>query len=124
MSLRLAAAIEENEGSVFVAENLGRCTKFNIYELDKNGEILNTVSLFNPLEGDNKCAGQLPGYINQYNVHTIITGYIEQKVITKFMMYNIKVIIAPGLLIDEALNLFIKGKLKKVEVKLIEINKA
>lgn len=111
MNQRLAVAIEENGTEERVAEHFGRCTKFYVCELDENKKVVKTESFFNPLAGEHSGACQLPGYVNQYNVQTIIAGGMGQKAVSHFLEFGIDVITAPGLLYQEALNRFTQGKL-------------
>ncbi|MFO7445591.1 MAG: NifB/NifX family molybdenum-iron cluster-binding protein [Ignavibacteriaceae bacterium] len=111
MNHRLAIAIEETGTQERVAEHFGRCTKFNVCELDEKKTVIKTESFFNPIAGDHGGACQLPGYVNQFNVNTIIAGGMGQKAVSNFLNFGIDVITAPGLLFEEALDGFIKGKL-------------
>jgi predicted Fe-Mo cluster-binding NifX family protein len=115
MNQRLAVAIEEIGSEERVAEHFGRCTKFNVCELDENKKVINKETYFNPLAGEHSGACQLPGYVKQYNVETIIAGGMGQKAVSNFLAFGINVITAPGLLYEEALNLFIQGKLSGYE---------
>ena len=111
MNQRLAVAIEESGTEERVAEHFGRCTKFYVCELDENKKVVKTESFFNPLAGEHSGACQLPGYVNQYNVQTIIAGGMGQKAVSHFLEFGIDVITAPGLLYEDALNRFSLGKL-------------
>ncbi len=116
MNQRLAVAIEENGIQEIVAEHFGRCSKFNVCEVDEQKKIVKRETYFNPLVGEHGGACQLPGYVKQYNVSTIIAGGMGQKAVSNFLDYGINVITAPGLAYEEALNLFIQGKLSGFEV--------
>jgi predicted Fe-Mo cluster-binding NifX family protein len=111
MNQRLAVAIEENGTKEIVAEHFGRCSKFNVCELDEEKKIVKKETYFNPLSGEHGGACQLPGYVKQYNVGTIIAGGMGQKAVSNFLEYGINVITAPGLAYEDAVNLFIQGKL-------------
>ena len=111
MNYRIAVAIEENGAEERVAEHFGRCSKFNVCELDEQKNILNTETFFNPLAGEHNGACQLPGYVKQFNVSTIIAGGMGQKAVSNFLAFGIDVITAPGLLYKEALNCYINGEL-------------
>jgi predicted Fe-Mo cluster-binding NifX family protein len=115
MNHRLAVAIEELGTEERVAEHFGRCSKFYVSELDEKNNILKTETFFNPLAGEHSGACQLPGYVKQFNVNTIIAGGMGQKAVSNFISFGIDVITAPGLLYEEALNGFIKGDLKGYE---------
>jgi predicted Fe-Mo cluster-binding NifX family protein len=116
MNSRLAIAIEEKEnGEQLVAEHFGRCSKFNVYEYNENKELIKTEIYFNPLAGEHNGACQLPGYIKQFNVKTIIAGGMGQKAVNNFIAYGINIITAPGLLLDDALDLFFRGDLSGYE---------
>ncbi len=111
MNQRLAVAIEVNGTEERVAEHFGRCTKFNVCELDEQKNLLKTETFFNPLAGEHGGSCQLPGYVKQFDVSTIIAGGMGQKAISNFLSFGIDVITAPGLLYRDALNRFIQGKL-------------
>lgn len=116
MNYRLAVAIEENGPEEIVAEHFGRCTKFNVCELDSGNNIIKTEAFFNPLTGDHGGACQLPGYINQFNVNAIIAGGMGQKAVSNFLSFGIDVITAPGLIYEDAVRRYVKGELKGYEV--------
>lgn len=115
MNHRLAIAIEEIGNVERVAEHFGRCTKFNVCELDEQKNLLKTETFFNPLAGEHGGACQLPAYVKQFNVNTIIAGGMGQQAVSHFLEYGINVITAPKLLYEEALKLFIQGKLSGYE---------
>ena len=111
MNDRFVIAIEGNEVIEKVAEHFGRCTKFKVCELDEDKILIKTEIYFNPLVGEHNGACQLPGYVKQFNVNTIIAGGMGQKAINNFLNYGINVITAPGLEFKKALRLFVEGKL-------------
>lgn len=111
MNQRLALAIEEDATEERVAEHFGRCTKFYVCELDDGKKLIKKETYFNPLTGEHGGACQLPGYVKQFNVQTIIAGGMGQKAVSHFLEFGINVITAPGLLYENALNLFIQGRL-------------
>ena len=111
MNQRIAVAIEENGSQEKVAEHFGRCSKFNVCELDEQKQVMKNETYFNPLAGEHGGACQIPGYVKQFNVNTIIAGGMGQKAVSNFLSFGIDVITAPGLLYEEAINLFIQGKL-------------
>jgi len=111
MNQRLAVAIEETGAEEKVAEHFGRCSKFYVCELDEQKKVLNKETFFNPLAGEHNGACQLPAYVKQFNVNTIIAGGMGQKAVSNFLQFGISVITAPGLIYEDALNLFIEGKL-------------
>ena len=115
MNYRLAVAIEENGAEERVAEHFGRCSKFNVCELDEQKKLLKTEVFFNPLLGEHTGACQLPAYVKQFNVQTIIAGGMGQKAVSNFLSFGIDVITAPGLLFEEALDHFVRGKLMGYE---------
>ncbi len=116
MNHRLAVAIEENGNSEIVAEHFGRCSKFNVCEFDDRMNLVRKETYFNPLAGEHGGACQLPGYVSQFKVNTIIAGGMGQKAVSNFLSFGINVITAPGILYEEAINLFIQGKLSGYEV--------
>jgi predicted Fe-Mo cluster-binding NifX family protein len=111
MNQRLAVAIEENGTQELVAEHFGRCSKFNVCEIDENKKVLKTETFSNPLVGQHSGACQLPGYVKQFNVNTIIAGGMGQKAVSNFLSFGIDVITAPGLQYEEAVKRFIQGEL-------------
>jgi len=116
MNERIAISIEENSnGSEIVAEHFGRCTKFKVCELDDEKTLVKTETYFNPLVGEHNGACQLPGYVKQFNVNTIIAGGMGQKAVNNFLNFGINVITAPGLVFKEAFNLYLQGKLSGYE---------
>ncbi|HKI76979.1 MAG TPA: NifB/NifX family molybdenum-iron cluster-binding protein [Ignavibacteriaceae bacterium] len=115
MNQRFAVAIEETGGKEIVAEHFGRCSKFNVCELDEGKKIIKNETYFNPLAGEHGGSCQLPGYVKQFNVSTIIAGGMGQKAITNFLENGISVITAPGLLFEDAINQFLQGKLSGYE---------
>jgi predicted Fe-Mo cluster-binding NifX family protein len=115
MNRRLAVAIEESGSEERVAQHFGHCSKFNICELDEQNRVTKQESHFNPLNGEHGGACQLPAYVKQFNVGTIIAGGMGRKAVLGFQQSGIEVITAPGLLFDEALKLFVEGKLSGYE---------
>jgi predicted Fe-Mo cluster-binding NifX family protein len=111
MNERVAMAIEENELIERVAEHFSKCTKFKVFELDDEKTLIKTETYFNPLVGEHNGACQLPGYVKQFNVNTIIAGGMGKKAVDSFQSFGINVITAPGLDYKAALNLFIEGKI-------------
>ncbi len=111
MNQRIAIAIEEKTAEEIVTEHFGRCSKFYVCELDDQNKLLKKETYFNPLSGENGNVDQLPAYVKQFNVNTIIAGKMGQKVVTNFLSNGIDVITAAGLNYKEAINLFIQGKL-------------
>lgn len=115
MNKRIVIAIEEISAQERVAEHFARCTKFNVCELDEQKKIISKETYFNPLAGEHSGACQLAGYVEQFNVSLIITGGMGQKAVSKFLQLGIEVITAPGLQYEEAIDLYIQGKLKGYE---------
>lgn len=115
MNDRVVIAIEESGIAELVAEHFGKCTKFKICELDDEKSLVKTETYFNPLVGEHNGACQLPAYVKQFNVNTIIAGGMGQKAVNSFLSFGINVITAPGLEYKTALNLFIKGKIAGYE---------
>ena len=116
MNQRLAVAIEENGTKEIVAEHFGRCSKFNVCEIDEQKKVIKDETYFNPLAGEHGGACQIPSYVKQFNINTIIAGGMGQKAVSNFLQFGINVITAPGLLYEDALNLFIQGKLSGYQV--------
>jgi predicted Fe-Mo cluster-binding NifX family protein len=115
MNQRLAVAIEEIGAEERVAEHFGRCSKFNVCEIDDQNRVSKRETYFNPLSGEHNGACQIPAYVKQFNVNTIIAGGMGQKAVSKFLSFGIDVITAPGLFYEKALNMFIEGKLSGYE---------
>lgn len=116
MNDRVAFAIEESSnGKETVAEHFGRCSKFKVCELDNDKKLIKTEIYFNPLVGEHNGACQLPGYVKQFNVNTIIAGGMGQKDVNNFLNYGISVVTAPGLLFQAAFDFYLQGKLSGYE---------
>jgi predicted Fe-Mo cluster-binding NifX family protein len=115
MNHRLAIAIEENLNEERVAEHFGRCSKILVFELNEKKEVIKKENYFNPLNGHHGGICQLPGYISQYNINTIIAGGMGAKAVANFHSFGIEVITAPGMNSKEALNSFKEGKLSGYE---------
>lgn len=115
MNHRLAIAVEEINNKEIVADHFGRCTKFNVYEVDEDKRIVKKESFFNPLAGEEHGSCQLPRYINQFNINTIIAGGMGQKAISNFLSFGIKVITASGLEDLVAVSKFLEGELSGYE---------
>lgn len=116
MNYRLAVAIEEDGTVERVAEHFGSCSKFIVCEYDEQKNIIATETYFNPLAGQHGGVCQLPGYVKQFNVNTIIAGGMGQKAVSNFQSHKIDVITAPGLLLGDAVNKFMNGSLTGYEV--------
>lgn len=115
MNKRLAIAVEEIDSEERVAEHFGRSEKFIVLEIDEQKLIIKKEDFFNPLSGDHGGACQLPGYIKQFNINTIIAGGMGNKAIANFQKYGIEIITAPGLLAEYAAELYINGNLSGYE---------
>lgn len=116
MNRRLAIAVEEFSGNIYkVAENFGKCSKFIICEINSRKQVVIKETYFNPLNGHHNEQYQLPGYIKQFEVNTIIAGGMGREAVLNFHKYGIDVFIAPGLQYEEALNLFLQDKLSGCE---------
>lgn len=115
MNQRLAVAIEKIGAEERVAEHFGRCSKYYVCEFDEYKKLIKKETYFNPLAGEHNGACQLPGYVKQYNVQTIIAGGMGQKAVFNFLEFGIDVITAPGLLYEDAVDRFIRGKLMGYE---------
>ena len=115
MNRRLAVAIEESGSEERVAQHFGHCSKFNICELDSENRVVKQESYFNPLNGEHGGACQLPAYVKQFKVDTIIAGGMGRKAVMGFQESGIDVVTAPGLLFNEAVKLFAEGKLSGYE---------
>jgi predicted Fe-Mo cluster-binding NifX family protein len=117
MNQRVAIAVQEsNDGKQIVAEHFGGCTKFNVCEIDEQKKIVKSETYFNPIAGEHGGVCQLPGFVHQFNVHTIIAGGMGQKAVTNFQHFGIDVITAPGLVYEEALSLFMQEKLRGYDI--------
>lgn len=117
MNKRLAIAVEEGiEGKHIVAEHFGGCTSFRVCELDEHNTIVQTESYVNPLAGEHGGVCQLPGYVQQFNISTIIAGGMGKKAVDNFLRFGIEVITAPGLTYEEAIDRYTHGSLHGYEV--------
>jgi predicted Fe-Mo cluster-binding NifX family protein len=112
MNKRLAIAVEEINGNKpRVAEHFGHCTSFRVYEFNENKEIIKHESYNNPLSGHQGGACQLPAYVKQFEVNTIIAGGMGTKAVTLFQSYGIEVITAPGFDVEESLKEYLAGNI-------------
>jgi predicted Fe-Mo cluster-binding NifX family protein len=111
MILRIAIAVEEDGTQEKVAEHFGRCARFILCEIDEKKNIVKRETYDNPLAGRHSGACQIPGYVRQFSINSIIAGGMGQKAIMKFEQFGIEVITAPGLLCEEAITLLMEGKL-------------
>ncbi len=112
MNQRIAIAIEELPGNTYVvAENFSRCSKFVLCEINPKKIVVQKETYFNPLNGHQKSQGQLPGYINQFDVNYIIAGIMDKKTLSNFQQYGIGVITTSRLQIKDVLEQFLTGKL-------------
>ncbi|HEX3073454.1 MAG TPA: NifB/NifX family molybdenum-iron cluster-binding protein [Ignavibacteriales bacterium] len=107
MNLRLAIAAED----AAVAEHFGRCDKFHVYEINENKEVIRREEYANPLNGQHSGMCQLPHYVNKIKANAIIAGGMGNKAVELFLGYGIDVITSPGLKIEDALNMYLQGKL-------------
>ena len=116
MNKRIALAIEEDGKEIKIAGHFGHCSRFLVLELDENNATVKQESYFNPLAGQHSGQCQVPGYVSQFNVETIIAGGMGQKAVNNFHGFGIEVITASGLLFEEALDLYKKGEISGFEV--------
>jgi predicted Fe-Mo cluster-binding NifX family protein len=116
MNQRIAIAIEDNNTVEKVAEHFGRCSKFYVCEVDDQKIVIGKEEYFNPIVAEHHGACQLPKYIKQFNVQTIIAGGMGRNAVASFQKHGIDVITAPGLIFEDAVNLFIEGKLSGYDV--------
>ncbi len=116
MNHRFAVAIEESvDNTETVAEHFGHCSKFIICEIDELKQLLKTEIYFNPMNGHHGGTCQLPAYIKQFEVSTIIAGGMGKKAINNFHQEGIEVITAPGLKFEDAFQQYINGNLSGYE---------
>lgn len=113
MAKSIAIAIESipNLGKR-VSEHFGRCSSFFIYRLDDQNNIVKEEDQPNKLGGMHTGACQLPPYVKQFNVDVIIAGGMGAKAIAQFNNFGIEVVTAPGFVPNEALQLYLDGKIK------------
>ncbi len=116
MNRRIALAIEDEGKNSKIASHFARCSRFLVYELNENDEEVKTESYFNPLAGQHTGSCQIPGYVRQFNVSTIIAGGMGQKAVNNFQRFGIEVVTASGLEYHEALDLYLKGEISGFEV--------
>ena len=129
MNKRIALAIEEDGKEIKIADHFGHCSRFLVLELDENNETVKQESYFNPLAGQHSGQCQVPGYVSQFNVATIIAGGMGQKAVNNFHGFGIEVITASGLLFEEALDFYKKGEIsgfddaeKEILIKILRNN--
>lgn len=113
MNKNIAVAVETSpNGGPKVSEHFGRCSSFFVYRLDGDNKIVKQEDHPNELGGMHTSACQLPPYVKQFNVNVVIAGGMGMKAISQFNNFGIEVITAPGLVPNEALELYLEGKIK------------
>jgi len=112
MSMRIAISAEDRlDNEAVVAEHFGRCSKFLVYEVNEDKEVLREEVFSNPLQGGHGGACELPVYVKEYNANVIIAGGMGRKAVMQFNQFGIQVITAPGMDVREALFAYLKGDL-------------
>lgn len=116
MNNRIAIAINNNDQQTKqVAEHFAQSSEFIVYEINENQETVKTETYFNPLKNHQSGTCQLPGYLNQFAINTIIAGGMGQKAIMNFHQFGIQVITAPRMNCEEALSQFLSKKIDSYE---------
>ncbi|KAB2908082.1 MAG: hypothetical protein LC102_06250 [Ignavibacteriales bacterium] len=116
MNRRIALAIEEVGEINKIASHFSRCSKFLVVELNENNEEVKSESFFNPLAGQHSGTCQIPRYVRQFNINTIIAGGMGQKAVNSFHRFGIEVVTAFDLNEKEALEKYLKGEISGYEV--------
>lgn len=116
MNRRIALAIEGEGRESRIAAHFARCSKFIVVELNEKDEEVKTENYFNPLAGQHSGSCQIPGYVRQFNVSTIIAGGMGQKAVNNFHNFGIEVVTASDLSFSDALDLYLKGEISGYEV--------
>lgn len=112
MSIRIAISAEDLAGNkTVVADHFGRCSKFLVYEINDEKEVLREEVFSNPLQGGHGGACELPAYVKEYNANVIIAGGMGHRAIAQFGQFGIQVITAPGMEVQDALMGYLKGDL-------------
>ncbi|MFC2139043.1 NifB/NifX family molybdenum-iron cluster-binding protein [Bacteroidota bacterium] len=112
MSKNIAVAVESvPNGETRVSEHFGRCTSFYIYALDNDNKIIKQEDHPNQIGGQHSSACQLPPYVKELNADVVIAGGMGMKAISQFNNFGIEVVTAPGLVPQEALELYLSGKI-------------
>lgn len=112
MSIRIAISAENLPGNkTVVADHFGRCSKFLVYEVNDEKEVLREEVFSNPIQGRQGGACELPAYVKEYNVNVIIAGGMGRKAIAQFNQFDIQVVTAPGIGVQDALIGYLKGDL-------------
>jgi predicted Fe-Mo cluster-binding NifX family protein len=112
MKSRIAITVEETlDGIGRVADHFGRCSKFQVYEVNDQKKIVNEEIYQNPLQGGHGGSCQLPHYLNKLGANVVIAGGMGRKAIALFEQYGINIITAPGMNIDEALYGYLNEKI-------------
>lgn len=114
--MRIAIAVEDvAQVHPKVSGHFGRCSGFYIYEFDYNGHISTKEFYVNPFQGTHNGNCQIPDYLQRLKVDNVIAGGMGRKAINSFNNYNIEVVTAPSLLVEEALHNYLDGELKGYE---------
>lgn len=109
MRKRIAIAVENcSQNEETVADHFARCSKFVVYEV-MNNKIHCKETYFNPFKDQHGGTCQLPGFISQYNVDTIIAGGMGSKAVALFQSYDMEVVTSPGTEVQETLTSYLDG---------------
>lgn len=100
--MKVAVATE----GAYVSAHFGRCPEYTIFDID-DGEIKDKKVIPNP----GHQPGFLPRYMNEMGVECIICGGMGPRAQELFTQQNIKTMVGIQGLVDEVINLYIKGEL-------------
>ena len=113
---RIALAIENSQGlDGPIATHFGRCVEFIIVEVNDDGKVANAERVENPLTGHHGSACQIPQYVKQFNINTMIAGGMGAKAIALFDSFGIEVVTGASGLAKDVLVGYLGGEIKGVE---------
>lgn len=116
MSIRIAISAEDLPGNkTVVADHFGRCSKFLVYEINDEKEVLREEEFYNPIQGGHGGACELPAYVKEFQAKVIIAGGMGRRAISQFNQFGIQVVTAPGMGVQDALIGYLKGDLSGYE---------
>jgi predicted Fe-Mo cluster-binding NifX family protein len=102
--MKIAIASMQNE----VSQHFGHCEKFRLFDI-KDGIVISIDEIINPAQHSH---GQLPAMLMQHGVNVVVAGGIGTG--AKQLLQNAGITVYSGVSgnVEEAVNLFLLGKLK------------
>ncbi len=108
----IALSSEENQGlKSIMSSHFGRCPYYVFVEIDESGDIKNVSTEENPFFNGHQ-PGTVPNYIASKKVNVMISGGMGPRAVEFFNQLGIEVVTGARGRVEEALNLYLEGKLK------------